>query len=93
MSAKVYVLLDLAHVDGAQVAQILREKHGVTAVDVIEGPPDLLIVVQAPERQMAAEYLMDILESLDGMTENLHVFPVCESAEKKCADIRQPVMM
>jgi hypothetical protein len=75
VSTRVYVLLDLVHTDITQVARLLRGKCGVTAVDVLEGPPDLLMVIEAPERQRAAEYLMDVLDSVGGMTEDLRVMP------------------
>jgi hypothetical protein len=83
MSAKVYVLLDLVHADSDQMAQVLRGKDGVALVEVLEGPPDLLMVIKAAERQKAAEYLMHILDSVDGMLENLRVLPVRKSTEKK----------
>ena len=59
MSAKVYILLDLVNVDSEQVARTLRSKSGVTTVDVLEGPPDLLVVIEAPQRQKAGECLME----------------------------------
>lgn len=83
MSAKVYVLLDLVHADSDRVARILRGKDGVAVVDWLEGPPDLLMVIEVAGRQKAAECLMDILDSIDGMTENLRVLPVRKSTEKK----------
>jgi hypothetical protein len=83
MSAKVYLLLDLVNVDSEQVARTLRSKPGVVTVDVLEGPPDLLTVIEAPQRQKAAEYLMGLLDSVDGMIENLHVLPVQEHTGKR----------
>ena len=82
MSAKVYVLLDLVHGDSTHVAQILREKPGVATVDMLEGPPDIIMVIEATERQKAAQYLMNALDSVDGITENLRVLPVRKSPGK-----------
>jgi hypothetical protein len=87
MSAKVYVLLDLVHADSAQLAQILRGKPGVAEIDVLEGPPSIIMVVEAPERLKAGEYLVDILDSVDGMTENLRVLPVRQSVGKSPVEI------
>jgi hypothetical protein len=83
MSAKVYLLLDLVNVDSEQVARTLRSKPGVVTVDVLEGPPDLLTVIEAPQRQKAAEYLMRLLDSVDGMIENLQILPVQETTAKR----------
>lgn len=83
MSAKVYLLLDLVNVDAEQLARNLRSKPGVVTVDVLEGPPDLLTVIKAPQRQKAAEYLMGLLDSVDGIIENLRVLPVQEATAKR----------
>jgi hypothetical protein len=83
MSAKVYVLLDLVHSNSLKVTRILREKPGVAVVDVLEGPPDIIMAIEAAERQKAAQYLMNALNSVDGMTENLRVLPVRKSPGKK----------
>jgi hypothetical protein len=91
VSAKVYVLLDLVHADSVQLAQFLRGKRGVAEIDVLEGPPSIIMVVEAPERLKAGEYLVDILDSVDGLTENLRVLPVRESVGKSPVEIGQMV--
>jgi hypothetical protein len=55
----------------------------VVTVDVLEGRPDLLAVIEAPQRQKAAEYLMGLLESADSMIEDLRVLPVKEGTTKR----------
>jgi hypothetical protein len=52
-------------------------------IDVLEGPPDIITIIEAPERQKVTEYIMDILDSVDSICENLRVLPVRESVEKK----------
>ena len=83
MSAKVYLLLDLVSADSERVARTLRSKPGVATVDVLEGPPDLLTVIEAPQRQKAAEYLMGLLDSVDGMIDSLRVMLVKEPTAKR----------
>jgi hypothetical protein len=56
--------------------------RGVVRVEILDGPPDMIMTIVAPERQKAAEYLMDILDSLDGITEDLHVLPVRRYTER-----------
>lgn len=83
MSAKVYVLLDLVHARGAQVTRILRRKPGVAEIDVLDGQPSIMMVIEAPERLKAREYLVNVLDSVDGMIENLRVLPVDRSVGTK----------
>jgi len=91
MSAKVYVHLDLVQADSVQLAQILRGKPGVAEIDVLEGPPSIIMVVEAPGRLKAGEYLVDILDSVDGMTKNLRVLPVRQSVGKSPVEIAQEI--
>lgn len=87
MLARVYVLLDMVHADSAEVARILRGKGGVAEIDMLEGPPDIIMIIEAPNRKKAAEYLTSILDSVDGMIENLHVLPVRKySIKKSCRE-------
>jgi hypothetical protein len=83
MSARVYLLLDLVNIDSGQVARTLRSKPGVVTVDVLEGPPDMLVVIEALRRRKAADYLMGLLDSVDGMIENLRVLPVQKGTAKR----------
>jgi hypothetical protein len=43
------------------------------------------MVIEAPERLKAGEYLVDVLDSVDGMIENLRVLPVDQSVAKSPA--------
>lgn len=83
MSARVYVILDLVHAQSAQVARILQTKPGVAEIDVLDGQPSIMMVIEAPERLKAGEYLVNILDSVDGMVESLRVLPVGKSMGKK----------
>ncbi|MFO7772949.1 MAG: hypothetical protein R6V59_03260 [Dehalococcoidia bacterium] len=82
MSARVYILLDLACANSAQVARILRGKPGVAEVDVLDGARSIMMVIEAPERLKAGKYLVDVLDSVEGMTKDLRVLPVRNSIEK-----------
>jgi hypothetical protein len=84
MSAKVYVLLDLVHARSAQVARILRTKPDVAQIDLLDGVPSIMLVIEAPERLKAGEYLVNVLDAVDGMIDNLRVLPVDRSVSKKC---------
>ena len=55
MSDRVYVLIDAIEGQVGQVAQTLRDQPGVKVVDLLEGPPDVIVMLQARSRQKLAE--------------------------------------
>ena len=76
MSARVYILLDIVRGKSEYVIQALRGKPGVVMVDPLEGPPDVIIVVEAPKRQKLAELTIQALASVETMTEGLRLLPL-----------------
>jgi len=82
MLARVYILADLVHADSTKVARTLWGKPGIVELDVLDGPPSIMMVIEAPEKLKAGEYLVDILDSVECMTENLRVLPVDKSIVK-----------
>jgi hypothetical protein len=89
MSAKVYILLNVSNGNFIQVIEALKRQKGVIIADMLEGPPDLIIVVEAPERQKATEYLMRILDVVDNVFEDILVLPVRESVGEKVCKYRE----
>ena len=80
MSRKAYVLIDAVNGSAEQVVKILRNKPGVVAVDYVEGPPDVIIVVKAKERQQLAKLTIDALLSIEGLVEGVKCLPVSMGA-------------
>jgi len=76
MSARAYVLLDAVDGKASEVAQTLKNKSGVRTVDVLEGSPDLVIVIQARTRQRLADLTNKALASVETMTDNWQLLPV-----------------
>ena len=74
MSAKAYVLLNVVH-EKQQVVRALRGKPGVLMVDVVEGPPDVVVVLGARGRQRLAKLTIEALASVETMTEGLQLLP------------------
>ena len=64
MNAKVYVLL-----------RVKEGKAGVRLLDVLEGPPDVIMMVQAHERRRLAELTVAALASVEDITEDLQLLP------------------
>jgi len=58
-----------------QVAQTLRDKVGVKMVDVLEGPPNVIVMIQARDRQRLAELTNRALASVDNLTEGVQLLP------------------
>ena len=75
MGTKVYVLLNVMDGKSEEVAQILRGKPGVVKVDQLEGTPEVITVVEAYDRQELAELTMQVLTSVENMTEGLQLLP------------------
>jgi len=75
MSAKAYVLLNVVHEKQQQVVRALRGKPGVLMVDVLEGPPDVIVVLGARDRQKLAELTVQALALVEAMTEELQLLP------------------
>jgi len=68
MSAKVYVLLDIENTRVGEAVDTLRNMRGVRMVDVLEGLPNLLMLVQARNRQRLAGITNEALTLVETMT-------------------------
>ena len=75
MGDKVYVLLDIADGKAERVAQVLRESPGVVSADTVEGPPDVVIVMEAPTREQLAKWTVEALTLVEMMTEHAMLLP------------------
>lgn len=75
MSPRVYLLIDVTDGKCRRVAQTLRSKPGVTMLDVLEGPPDILVMVESHNRQKLAELTVNALVSVEDLTGNIQLLP------------------
>lgn len=73
MSTRAYLLLDVLSGKSEQVARLLRGRPGVLTVDSLEGRPDIIVLVEAPDRRKLAELIMPALSSIDNVTEDLRL--------------------
>jgi DNA-binding Lrp family transcriptional regulator len=76
MSAKVYVLLDIADNHYREIVNALRGEFGITNFELLEGPPDLMLTIEAPNREKLAEFTVRALSQLETMTEKVNLLPV-----------------
>ena len=73
MSIRAYVLLDITNGDSEYAVQMLRSKAGVVLADLLEGRPDIIAMVEAPDRRRLAEAIMPVIGCIDSITEDLHL--------------------
>jgi hypothetical protein len=62
---------------------MLQGRAGVRAVDVLEGSPNVIMVLQTRNRRQLAEFTNQALSSVESMTEDLQVLPVRNSSDIK----------
>jgi hypothetical protein len=77
MSARAYILIDAVEGKAHEVLMSLRGKPGVTFVDCVEGPPDIVMMAEAEDNQKLADLTIKALTSVENLTEDIQVLPVC----------------
>ena len=75
MASRAYMLLELTDVESDQVAQELQSQPGVVIADPLEGPPDILMMVEAPDRQKLAELAIKAIGSVESVAKGIRVLP------------------
>jgi hypothetical protein len=75
MSDRAYILLNIADGKAEQVTKVLRESPGVVMADALEGPPDVIIMMEASERQQLAKLTIQALASVETITEHVYLLP------------------
>ena len=75
MSDRAYILLNIVDGKAEQATEVLRKSPGVVMADALEGPPDVVIVMEAPERQQLAKLTVQALASVETITERVSLLP------------------
>ena len=75
-ASRAYVLIDAAEGKAQQVFMTLREKPGIALVDYVEGPPDVIMVTEAAERQELADLIIQALTSVEDLIDGVQCLPV-----------------
>jgi histidinol dehydrogenase len=81
MSKKVYIMLDVAEGKDRDVLRSLRGKIGVVSVDSLEGPSDIMVLCEADDRERLARLTVDVLSSIEHVTEDFSTLLVRENGE------------
>lgn len=87
MCIRAYLVLQTGGYKSQQLISNLRAKPGVVTVDLLEGSPDLIIVVEAAKRQELAEFIIQTLDSVESITEDLRFFIARESPKSFLAGV------
>ena len=74
MSERAYVLIDAVEGKASEILTALYDSPGIIAADYIEGPPDIVLVIEADDRLKLAIRVNNILHSIESITEDLRCF-------------------
>jgi hypothetical protein len=77
MSTRAYLLITAVEGKVYEVLKILRRKLGVAFVDCVEGPPDIVVRMEAEDNQKLADLTIKALTSVENLTDDSQVLPVC----------------
>ncbi len=75
-AARAYILLDIREGRPVEAAEVLQSMRGVIMADPLEGPPDVVVVVEASDRQELARLTNRALASIEALIEGLNLLPV-----------------
>jgi len=73
MCSRVYLLLDIIEDKVPYALQTLQNIQRVAAVDRLEGHPNVLVIIEAADRQQLAESIMPALQSVDRTAKDVHI--------------------
>jgi len=85
MNDRVYILLDIVDGKAEQAVKVLRKSRGVIMVDALESPPDVIVVMEAPERQQLARQSIQALASVETITEQVCLLLVIEMLNERAS--------
>jgi hypothetical protein len=76
MNSKAYILIEPSDGRANEVLVMLQGKPGITTVDFVEGPPDIVMVVEAEEAHKPAVLTIKALTSVAHLTNSIQCLPV-----------------
>ena len=76
--ARVYLLLYVSDRSADHVVRSLRCKPGVVFTDLLEGPPDVIIMAEADDRLKLAKLATRAIASVESSVEVIRVLPASD---------------
>ena len=83
MSARAYLLLKIVQGKAKEAARLLQDEVGVVAVDILEGPPDIIVLMEASGRSTLARLTVGAMASVEALTEDIQLLPVQDAPKKE----------
>jgi hypothetical protein len=83
------MLLDILEDRYVCALQTLKANAGVVIADTLEGHPNTLVILEAPDRQRLVELMMPVLGSVDHVTEDVHL--LVSQADRPAVRFMEPV--
>ena len=83
MSARTYLLLNILEGKSKEAARLLRDGVGVIAVDMLEGPPDIIVLIKASRRSTLARLTVRIIASVEALTQDIQLLPVQDAPKEE----------
>ncbi|MFC1957625.1 hypothetical protein ACFLX0_02290 [Chloroflexota bacterium] len=75
MSAKVYMLLSVSDGSSVQAIETLKGQTGVIIANILKGPPEIVLMIEASDKQQLAERTIRAMASVKSMTEYRRLLP------------------
>lgn len=82
---RAYVIINVQQDMTEHVALTLSSRDGVIMVDILEDKPDIIMVVQAKNRQKLAELTVKAVTSVESFTEGLQLMPARSNLNHEAA--------
>ena len=86
MSTRVYVMIDTVKGKAKQVGEILYGQPGITMVDCVEGPPDIVMMAEAEDQQAMAHLTVQALATVENLTNDIRFLPVSSRATRSFSE-------
>ena len=83
MSARAYILIDAVEGKAHEVVRILRGNLGIALVDCVEGPPDIVMMMETDDNLKLADLTIRALTSIEHLTTDSQVLPVSSEELKR----------
>ena len=75
---RVYVLINVKNGMADRVVRALHNQAGVILADVVERPPDVIMVVQAVNQERLTRLTIEALLPVEYLIEGLQLVPSCD---------------
>jgi nitrate reductase NapAB chaperone NapD len=87
MCIRAYLVLQTDGDKSQEIASDLLDKPGIVTVDLLEGSPNLIVVVEAEEQQELVGFIVQALDLVESITKDLRFFISRESHTSILAEV------